>query len=168
MDMLTVGMSADSFIDSERKTNGCTMLEYKTHFAIWCLFASPLMIGCDVRNTSKEALDILMNKEAIAINQDPACNQVYQLTLDRGTENELVYARLLANGDFAIGAFNFNDTEYRFVFGLDEMGITTHCGKKVTITEIWSDKSATVVNGAVDETVEAHGCRMWRVHLEDK
>ena len=33
---------------------------------------SPLLIGCDVRNMTKETSEILMNKEVIAVNQGEA------------------------------------------------------------------------------------------------
>lgn len=32
---------------------------------------APLVIGCDIRNISKEYLDILTAPEVIAVNQDP-------------------------------------------------------------------------------------------------
>ncbi len=168
MDMLVVGMEdGGSFIDSERRTNGCTLNEQKTHFSIWCMYGSPLMIGCDVRKMSAEAKAILTNKDAIAIDQDGAYNQVYRLTLDRGPAEALVCARLLENGDFAIGVFNMMDTEYRFVFGFDEMGITSHCGKKIVMKEVWTGEYEKVANMTCSVTVEGRGCRLYRCRLED-
>ncbi len=49
---------------------GMTQTEYETHFALWAFMKAPLIIGCDVRNMSKETLELLTNKEVIAINQD--------------------------------------------------------------------------------------------------
>lgn len=45
--------------------------EEKTHFALWALVKSPLIIGCDLVNIKKESLDILTNKNLIDVNQDP-------------------------------------------------------------------------------------------------
>jgi len=50
---------------------GMTTEEYKSHFSLWCLAKAPLLIGCDVSKMSNDTLQILTNKEAIAINQDP-------------------------------------------------------------------------------------------------
>ncbi|MBN2088946.1 glycoside hydrolase family 27 protein, partial [candidate division KSB1 bacterium] len=47
-----------------------TMDEWKTQFAMWCLLPSPLMIPSDLRSTPQEILDIYLNKEMIAVNQD--------------------------------------------------------------------------------------------------
>lgn len=50
---------------------GMSYLEYRSHFSIWALMKAPLLVGCDVRNMTKETLEILSNKEVIAVNQDP-------------------------------------------------------------------------------------------------
>lgn len=51
-----------------------TFEENKTHFTLWCMMASPLILGNDIRklieNPDDEILGILKNKELIAINQD--------------------------------------------------------------------------------------------------
>ncbi len=54
---------------------GMTREEEKTHFAMWCMLSTPLMIGGDLTKISEETLKILKNKELIAINQDAACRQ---------------------------------------------------------------------------------------------
>jgi alpha-galactosidase len=47
-----------------------TFEESKTHFTAWALMKSPLFIGTDLSKISKQSLDILTNREIIAINQD--------------------------------------------------------------------------------------------------
>ncbi len=49
---------------------GMTAEEYKTHFSLWCMLASPLMAGNDLQNMSAETKSILTNKEVIALDQD--------------------------------------------------------------------------------------------------
>ena len=45
IDMLTVGMYSQGNVGS----TGCTDTEYRLQFSLWCMFAAPLMLGCDVR-----------------------------------------------------------------------------------------------------------------------
>ncbi|MBO4558004.1 MAG: alpha-galactosidase [Bacteroidales bacterium] len=45
--------------------------EELTHMAYWCIASSPLIMGCDMRTLSEESLEILKNKDLIAMNQDP-------------------------------------------------------------------------------------------------
>ncbi len=47
---------------------GMKIHEYQAHFALWALLKAPLLLGCDLRNISKEILDIIRNKEVIEIN----------------------------------------------------------------------------------------------------
>ena len=39
--------------------------------SLWCLFASNLMLGSDLRNISTTTLKIISNEEALAVNRDP-------------------------------------------------------------------------------------------------
>jgi len=50
---------------------GMTYDEYRTHFSLWAISKAPLLIGCDVTKKDPETFEILLNKEVIAVNQDP-------------------------------------------------------------------------------------------------
>ena len=65
---------------------GMTYTEYRTHFGLWALVKSPLLIGCDITNMSEETKEILTNPEVIAINQDPLGEQGHKI---KRTELEL-------------------------------------------------------------------------------
>jgi alpha-galactosidase len=54
---------------------GLSIEEEKTHFALWAIAKAPLIMGSDLTIIEKESLDILMNKELIAVNQDPTSKQ---------------------------------------------------------------------------------------------
>lgn len=41
------------------------------HFELWCLLAAPLLADNDLTRVTPEDLAILLNKEAIAVDQDP-------------------------------------------------------------------------------------------------
>ena len=69
MDMLEVGVN--------NWGNSLTTEEAKTHFGMWCIMNSPLLIGCDMRNLSSTNLNLLKNTELIALNQDPLYQQAY-------------------------------------------------------------------------------------------
>ena len=74
---------------------GCSFEEYKTHFSLWAMLKSPLIIGNDIRNVSPEdeALEILSNKEIIAVNQDSLGRQARRIwsdTLDQRIGDRLI------------------------------------------------------------------------------
>ncbi|CAF2108218.1 unnamed protein product [Rotaria magnacalcarata] len=50
---------------------GMTTTEYISYFSLWAISKAPLLIGGDVRTMSRDILNIYLNSEVIAINQDP-------------------------------------------------------------------------------------------------
>jgi alpha-galactosidase len=111
MDMLVVGMHGGSNNDFIRSNiGGCTDTEYKTHFSLWSIMGSPLMIGCDIRNAGQAAKDILTNRDIIGINQDIECRGAYRIKpLPHwcNTEESFILVKVLTNGELAIGFFNY-------------------------------------------------------------
>eukprot|EP00963_Diacronema_lutheri_P002523 scaffold177_cov334-Pavlova_lutheri.AAC.26 len=71
-DMLLVGLDGMTLPEDPNIVIGTLSEdEQKSHFALWCIMAAPLLVGADVRNLSESALQILRAKEVIAIDQDP-------------------------------------------------------------------------------------------------
>ncbi|CAH2073537.1 unnamed protein product [Thlaspi arvense] len=65
---------------------GMTKDEYIVHFSIWAISKAPLLLGCDIRNMSKETMEIVTNKEVIAINQDPHGVQAKKVRMEGDIE----------------------------------------------------------------------------------
>jgi hypothetical protein len=70
-DMLTVGCN-DNMIPGTPCDHGTplTVVEEYTQMSLWCIFASNLMLGSDLRNISNTTLAIIGNVEALAVNRD--------------------------------------------------------------------------------------------------
>ena len=77
-------------LDMMQIGNGLSLEEEKTHFAMWCMMSTPLMIGCDLTKLSQETLAILKDEELIAIHQDKACLQAYPVKEIRNEAGELI------------------------------------------------------------------------------
>ena len=162
MDMLVVGMYGKGNVGLQ----GLNDTQYKTHFSIWALLGSPLMIGCDVRNMNKETFDILSNEELIKINQDADCRQVFKLSLYSGN-NIKAYARNLENGDIAVGFFNLTDNKVTVKFLLDELGLPISTGKTLEMLEVWNGETVTVKNGTLIKNIEAFDSLVYRCRVVD-
>ena len=163
MDMLVVGMYGEGNVGLE-KLNGT---QYKTHFSVWALLGSPLMIGCDVRKMNKETFVILSNRELIAINQDGACRQPFKLSPVWGG-NIKAYAKNLENGDIAIGFFNFGSEKAAARIMLDELGLPESTGRTLKMREVWSGKNITVKNGTFIHELEPYDCLVYRCEVVKK
>ena len=93
---------------------GMTPTEYRTHMSLWALAKAPLLIGCDVRNISKDTLDLLTNPEVIAVNQDPLGIQGRKVRIDVGNSTD-VWAGALVDGSRAVVTLNRADTGNRSI-----------------------------------------------------
>jgi alpha-galactosidase len=54
---------------------GMTLAEYRAHYSVWAVLASPLIISADLRTIQQEhpdCLELMLNPEIVAVNQDPA------------------------------------------------------------------------------------------------
>jgi alpha-galactosidase len=85
---------------------GMTTEEYKTHFSLWCMLASPLMAGNDLANMDPETKAILTNTEVIALNQDTLGAQA---TCYRDNGNYQIWVKGLSNNEKAICLLNKSD-----------------------------------------------------------
>ena len=101
-DMLIVGLDGNS---TQLVGTGCSNVEYRTHFSMWCMVASPLLIGSDVRTLSDYDLQTLTNKEVIAISQDPLGKVARVVREDKRTETQ-VYAKEMSDGSIAVAFLN--------------------------------------------------------------
>ena len=73
-----------------------------SHFALWCMMSAPLVLGNDLRKIPKSVLDIVSDRELIAIDQDPLGRQAKRIR--RGLVD--VLAKPLADGGIAVCFFN--------------------------------------------------------------
>lgn len=86
---------------------GLTNEEQKAHFALWCIMSSPLILGNDPRNMTEEEFDIISNKTAIEINQDPS-EQGHKI---KKTGDAEIWAKKLSDGNYAVLLLNRNSKE---------------------------------------------------------
>lgn len=125
MDMLQVG-------------NGMSYEEDKTHFTMWAVMSSPLLLGNDLSRMSKETMQIISNKEIIALNQDPL---VYQARRFSKKDSLEVWAKPLGSttsGKVAVTLLNRNDREKEISFDLDSIGINS--AESYTLRDLWMKK----------------------------
>lgn len=161
-DMLVVGMYGKGNVGF----GGCSDLEYKTHFALWCLFGVPLMMGGDIRNLNETSRLLLQNRQLIALNQDEECRPPY-LACQRG--DIYTFFRHLSDGEFAVGCFNLGDnaaqTWVASSCSLADFGIPYDSGYGLTLTDMFTGEPAGFLRDVMETHVEPHGCILYRGRL---
>lgn len=151
MDMLEVG-------------RGLTKEEDRTHFGMWCIMSSPLLIGCDMRNLKGEALDLLTNRELIALNQDPLGIQAYVVQHQGGTYVLVKDVETLFGTKRAVALYNPNDYDTFISVSLGELDLAG----ETSVRDLYEHQQLLPVTDAVSARVPAHGTRIYLLEAEER
>lgn len=112
---------------------GLTIEEQKVHFALWCIMSSPLFLGNDPRNMTSAEKEIITNKLAISVNQDPT-EQGHRIKKDGNTE---VWVKKLKDGSRAVLLLNRDlEKAQNIEVTLKELGLKG----KIKVTDIYKRK----------------------------
>ena len=160
MDILVAGMYGHG-MNPETSMGGCTDEEYQTHFALWAMLGSPLMIGCDIRAMPEKTRLLLTNRELIAINQDPECASCYKAAV-YGNPDAFVLVKPLSGGDYALGFFNFSDVRACMTLNFWDIGLSAVSGRGLRFHDCLSNRDAGVFQGQFSTEVPSHGCGIYR------
>lgn len=154
MDMLLIG-------------NDCiTIEEQKTQMAIWSISASPLIMGNDLRSISVASKAILLNEEAIAVNQDPLGKMGIRHPAYSKDSGSQVWFRQLTNGDVAVALYNKDcsgdDGKTDITLDFTELGFVS--SKVVPVYDIWERRTLGKHRGNFTATqVPCHGVAFLRL-----
>lgn len=134
MDMLVVGLNGKGGPSSDLGGVGCSSDEYQTQMSIWCMMSSPLAMTNDLRNLTPDDRRILLNREIIAINQDPL-----GIAAERkvNTDTHQIFVRPLSNGRHAIAIINTADTAQKLSADLNRLGIEG----RHNLRDVWQHKT---------------------------
>jgi len=155
-------------LDMMQIGNGLTHEEEKTHFAMWCMMSTPLMIGCDLTKIPQETLDVLKNKELIALDQDPACQQAFAIKEYKSEDGALlgeVWIKTLGKAlseEKAIAFLNRSDAPLTMSVTAKEAGLL---GKMISLRDLWAHEDLDPAT-PLTFTVPAHGTVMLRAKSE--
>lgn len=143
---------------------GMTANEYRTHMSLWAISKAPLIIGCDVRNISKETIEILTNPEVIAVSQDSLGLQAKKIRIDNDNNTE-TWAGPLSDGSKVVLAFNRDDSHSRSISILfDELGWPT--SSRVQVRDLWLQKDlGEYQNNYTVTDIPSHGVQLMKMAL---
>jgi alpha-galactosidase len=139
---------------------GMTDTEYRSHFSLWSVMAAPLLIGTDLRKASQATLDILGNKEVVAVDQDPLGKQG---TVVSSADGRWVIAKQMQDGSRAVALFNESGTAQRIATTAGAVGLPD--ADAYTLRDLWQHRSYNTA-GTIAATVPAHGTVLLRVSAD--
>ena len=169
IDMLTVGMFGKGNVGS----TGSTAVDYKTEFAIWCMYSAPLMLGGDIRTFDDEMMKLVTNKDLIRINQDeegrPAfvtdshivCNIQGETVYTASRDDKKVFVKLLSDNEIAVLFANFSDDDRKVDFFFEDAGIPVASGYGLDMREVFTCEKLGVQKDMLTRRIPAHGCECY-------
>ncbi|MDR1682846.1 MAG: family 43 glycosylhydrolase, partial [Candidatus Symbiothrix sp.] len=149
MDMLQLGRG----LDNE---------EEKTHFGMWAIMSSPLVIGCNFAGIRQSSLDILKNAEIIAVNQDPLCLQAEVVARNGKT---MVFAKPIetAHGKVrAVALYNPSETPKTIRVNFKDIQLS----EKAQVRDLWQHSDLGEFTDYYETIVPAHGTVLLRIEGE--
>ena len=149
-----------------------TETENRSHFTLWCMMASPLILGNDLRefvtadgspDSDNPILKIISNKMLIAIDQDPLGVQCRRYKTNGKID---VLVKPLQGQELALCFFNkFGDKADESV-SLRDIMTKDYCGLpdayEFECEELW-DETSFVTNDRITVTVPSHGVVVYRI-----
>ncbi|HWA24711.1 MAG TPA: glycoside hydrolase family 27 protein [Lacunisphaera sp.] len=130
---------------------GLTFAESRAHFSLWGILAAPLMAGNDVRKMTPEINALLIDKEALAINQDKLGKEGWRFRAEPSRE---IWVRELSGGEWAVAMLNSGKTaaELEIDFSQGWWFVNGEC----SIRDIWEKKDVGTTKQVFKKHLESH------------
>ena len=151
MDMLEVG-------------RGLTEEEDKTHFGMWCIMSSPLLIGCDLNDIKGNALELMQNEELIALNQNELGLQAYVVERENGCYILVKDVEELYGKKRAVAVYNPTDGQKTVSVNFDMLDLAG----EVKARDLFERADAGSFTGEMSVTVPAHGTRIYTLEAAER
>ena len=151
MDMLEVGRSM-------------TNEEDRTHFGMWCIMNSPLLIGCNMTNIKSTTLNLLKNKELIALNQDTLYQQAYVVGLSNDCHILVKDIETLQGKKRAFAVYNPNDASRKVTVKFRDLDL----GGTVKLRDCFGKRNVGEYTEEYEVTVPAHGTRIYVAEADER
>jgi len=124
--------------------------EYVTHMSLWVLLAAPLLAGNDLSKMTRDTVDLLTNKEVLAVDQDAKAVQGRRVAQEGPLE---VWAKPLADGAVAVGLFNRGESPNSLTVNFKDIGVTG----SAKVRNLWTHTDLGSLTGSYSVDVPKHG-----------
>ena len=116
LDMLEVGqiVGAVKSVFGKNGDTGLTLDEETAHFGMWCMLASPLVLGNDVREMPEASMKLVTNPYLVRMNQDPLGLQAYVAARDGEAYVLVKDAETRFGNARYVALYNAKDAEHEF------------------------------------------------------
>ena len=160
MDMLEVGQLVGHMktIFGKHGDTGLTADEETTHFGMWCMLSSPLLVGCDVRDIPKSTMELITNPYLLAVNQNDLGCQAYVARREGDAYILVKDAGARFGTSRYVALYNGSDAEHEFTVRAGELDL----GGTVDAFDLVEMADVGRFENSVSVTVAPHGSKFYR------
>ncbi|MEU8227372.1 X2-like carbohydrate binding domain-containing protein [Kribbella sp. NPDC048915] len=145
----------DSLDVGNGQMDGLTKDERRTATTLWAVSAAPLYIGNDMTRLDSYGLELLTNREVIAVNQ--AGRPAHPVSMKT---NRQVWFALNPDSSYTVALFNLGQTDADMTVNFADLGL--HGAAKVR--DLWARKDVgTFASSYTAKDVPIHGTRLFKV-----
>ena len=153
--------------------NGLSVAENRSHFSMWCMLAAPLMAGNNIAEMDQETLDILTNKDVIAVDQDTLGIQGLRYSQADSIDT---WFKPLSDGEWAVCFLNRSIEEKEISFDWIKNSFTDeevsgrefNCEKQTySMKNLWTGEEVGTTEEVLSEKVPSHDVLMLRLAKAD-
>lgn len=135
---------------------GLSVEEARAQFSLWAILAAPLMVSCDLTGVRPAIIDILKNKEVIAVDQDSLGLQGTRVSSSGPHE---IWVRQIKAGGRAVVLFNRTHRATVMSLSARQAGLK---GTRFEAHDAWTGRELFPLRGRYAIAVPAHGVAMIR------
>ena len=164
MDMLEVGQlkGAVKSIFGKHGDTGLTPDEEITHFGMWCMLSSPLLIGCDVRTIPASTKALITNPYLLAMNQNDLGLQGY--VVSRAGDAYILVKDACQKFGLSryVALYNGSDEEHEFTVKADALDVAG----EIDAFDLVEMADVGRFSGEVCVKVAPHASKFYRIDAE--
>jgi alpha-galactosidase len=138
--------------------------EEMTHFSLWCVTSSPLLAGNDIRAMFLSTHYILLNAEAIAVNQDTAFagDSSYGGSGKRVKQsgNLELWLKTVTGGAKAVVLVNTGAAAATLTVNWSDIGLPAGVAQ---VRDLWEHRNLGPFTDSYSAEVPSHGCKFLKI-----
>jgi alpha-galactosidase len=160
-----------------------TLEESKTHFALWALAKSPLLLGNDLHTMNDDILQVITNRHLIALHQDALVKQITcfigcsssSSSFSSRVKWSALATRVPLTGDSIVIIVNWSNASLsNLTFAAQAVGVVPMPSNQVVqVMDLWTDAIVGEFSGHGIKTIPimpailpSHACALYRLSVK--
>lgn len=135
--------------------DGLTPDERQTQLTLWAVEKAPLLLGTDLTRLDPGDLELLGNREVVAVDQHDSAAAV---PLSQATDQQ-VWSTRNHDGSYTVALFNLGPAAATVAASWSDLGFTGNA----LVRDLWAGRFTGIEGTGVSAAVPAHGSALYRI-----